>query len=236
MNRPPPVLPALCLGLILGVLFWRWPALDLWPASQFYLAPREFWWTDLPISLWQKRIVRIIGAGAALVFLIGLLRARAGRRWRGLPRRGWGYLLLALLIGPGLIVNLGMKEHWGRARPSYVEAFGGPQRYTPPLAPAQECDRNCGFVSGDAALGFFLMAGAFVDPRRRRAWLLAGIAAGSIVGFWRMAAGGHFLSDVLFAGLVVYGTCALLAKAMRPVAALLDTDQAPVAPPRAHFP
>ncbi|HMM45708.1 MAG TPA: phosphatase PAP2 family protein [Candidatus Macondimonas sp.] len=236
MNRPLPVYPALCLGIILGVLFWCWPALDLWTARQFYLAPREFWWTDLPISLWQKRIVRIIGAGALLVFVIGLVRARAGRRWRGLPRRGWLYLLLALLVGPGLIVNLGLKEHWGRARPSYVEDFGGPQRYTPPLTPAQECDSNCGFVSGDAALGFFLMAGAFVDPRRRRAWLLAGIAAGGIIGFWRMAAGGHFLSDILFAGLVVYGTCALLAKAMRPAAALLDPDQAPAAPPRAHLP
>jgi lipid A 4'-phosphatase len=164
------------------------------------------------------------------------MRTRAGGRWRGLPRRGWLYLLLALLVGPGLIVNLGLKEHWGRARPSYVAEFGGPQRYTPPLAPTHECDSNCGFVSGDAALAFFLMAGAFVDPRRRRAWLLAGLAAGGVVGFWRMAAGGHFLSDIVFAGLVVYGTCALLAKAMRPVAALLDADQAPAAPPHAHFP
>jgi lipid A 4'-phosphatase len=236
MNRSLPVYPALCLGLVLGVLFWRWPALDLWTARQFYLAPREFWWTDLPISLWQKRGVRLAGAGALLVFLIGLMRTRAGGRWRGLPRRGWLYLLLALLVGPGLIVNLGLKEHWGRARPSYVAEFGGPQRYTPPLAPTHECDSNCGFVSGDAALAFFLMAGAFVDPRRRRAWLLAGLAAGGTIGFWRMAAGGHFLSDIVFAGLVVYGTCALLAKAMRPVAALLDADQAPAAPPHAHFP
>lgn len=236
MNRSLPVYPALCLGIILGILFWRWPALDLWTARQFYLAPREFWWTDLPISLWQKRGVRLAGAGALLVFLIGLMRTRAGGRWRGLPRRGWLYLLLALLVGPGLIVNLGLKEHWGRARPSYVAEFGGPQRYTPPLAPTHECDSNCGFVSGDAALAFFLMAGAFVDPRRRRAWLLAGLAAGGTIGFWRMAAGGHFLSDIVFAGLVVYGTCALLAKAMRPVAALLDADQAPAAPPHAHFP
>lgn len=236
MNRSLPVYPALCLGIILGILFWRWPALDLWTARQFYLAPREFWWTDLPISLWQKRGVRLAGAGALLVFLIGLMRTRAGGRWRGLPRRGWLYLLLALLVGPGLIVNLGLKEHWGRARPSYVAEFGGPQRYTPPLAPTHECDSNCGFVSGDAALAFFLMAGAFVDPRRRRAWLLAGLAAGGVIGFWRMAAGGHFLSDIVFAGLVVYGSCALLAKAMRPVAALLDADQAPAAPPHAHFP
>ena len=236
MNRSLPVYPALCLGIILGILFWRWPALDLWTARQFYLAPREFWWTDLPISLWQKRGVRLAGAGALLVFLIGLMRTRAGGRWRGLPRRGWLYLLLALLVGPGLIVNLGLKEHWGRARPSYVAEFGGPQRYTPPLAPTHECDSNCGFVSGDAALAFFLMAGAFVDPRRRRAWLLAGLAAGGTIGFWRMAAGGHFLSDIVFAGLVVYGSCALLAKAMRPVAALLDADQAPAASPHAHFP
>ena len=234
MMRALPVYPALMLALGLGLLFWLWPELDLWTARQFYLEPREFWWTDQPISLWQKRAVRLAGTIAVIVFVIGLIRTRTGGRWAGLTQRGWLFLMLALLLGPGLVVNLGLKEHWGRARPSYVADFGGPQRYTAPLAPARECDSNCAFVSGDAALGFFLMAGAFVDLRRRKVWLLAGLTAGGLIGFWRIAAGGHFLSDVLFAGIVVYGVCALLAKWLPVERPILDTDQAPDRSSHAH--
>jgi lipid A 4'-phosphatase len=97
-----------------------------------------------------------------------------------------------------------------------VQEFGGPRHYSHPLQPVNECKRNCAFVSGDAALGFFLMAGAFVCPRRRGAWLAAGGLGGGVIGFFRMAAGGHFLSDVLFAGVVVYAVCALLARLLPP--------------------
>ncbi len=224
MNRSLPFYPALLLTLVLGALFWRWPALDLWTAQQFLVEPREFWWTDQPISLWQKRAIRLAGTCAVLGFVLGIVRTRAGGIWRGLPRRGWTFLLVALLLGPGLVVNLGLKDTWGRARPTYVQEFGGPRHYSHPLQPVNECKRNCAFVSGDAALGFFPMAGAFVCPRRRRAWLAAGGLTGGVIGFWRIAAGGHFLSDVLFAGVVVYAVCALLARLLPPTAGAAGVD------------
>jgi lipid A 4'-phosphatase len=51
-------------------------------------------------------------------------------------------------------------------------------------------------------MGFFFIALAWVFRDRR--WLWAGIALGAVVGLGRMAQGGHFLSDVVFAFWAVY--------------------------------
>jgi membrane-associated phospholipid phosphatase len=67
-------------------------------------------------------------------------------------------------------------------------------------------------VSGHAALGFSLVAFPFLLPpgRSRRYGIAAALAFGALVGLGRMAQGAHFLSDVVYAGLLVYGTTALL--------------------------
>ena len=54
------------------------------------------------------------------------------------------------------------------------------------------------------------MAPAFFLYRRRNGWALAflllGLFAGCLIGMARMAAGGHFASDVIWAGGFVYFT------------------------------
>ena len=107
------------------------------------------------------------------------------------------YLLIAMLLGPGLAVNSGFKEHWGRARPHQIQEFGGTQAYSPPLTPSNQCEGNCSFVSGHAAMGFFAVSIFFITGRRR--WILMGLATGAAVGLARMVQGDHFLSDVVFA-------------------------------------
>src|SRR5205807_2428943 len=69
---------------------------------------------------------------------------------------------------------------------------------------------NCAFVAGDAAAGYFLLAFALL-ARRRRALAIAGaLAAGTALGAVRVIQGGHFLSDVVFAGWFVGGVVWLL--------------------------
>ncbi|MGH7125190.1 MAG: phosphatase PAP2 family protein, partial [Stellaceae bacterium] len=82
--------------------------------------------------------------------------------------------------------------------------------------PATACERNCSFVSGHAAAGFGLVAFSFLtlDRRRRRVLRAGAVAAGSLIGLARMAQGAHFLSDVVFAGLVVWGIAWVLAWAL----------------------
>jgi lipid A 4'-phosphatase len=131
-------------------------------------------------------------------------------RWRPVPAR-WRHraaMLLALLVVGDLgVVNLGFKEIWGRARPAQIAEFGGPARFTPALRPTDQCRHNCSFVSGHASAGFALMAvGALGSARTRRRWLAIGAAAGLLAGLARISQGGHFASDIVFAGLVMWAT------------------------------
>lgn len=123
------------------------------------------------------------------------------------------YLLLTILIGPGLIVETLLKPNWGRARPDDTTLFGGAAAYTPPWVIAHECDNNCSFVSGHAATAFWLTAFAFIAPPPWRVRVLVGgVVIGFAVGMVRMAQGGHFFSDVVGAGFVVLAVNALLAR------------------------
>ncbi|MGE4281157.1 MAG: phosphatase PAP2 family protein, partial [Magnetospirillum sp.] len=121
-------------------------------------------------------------------------------------RRVTAYLLLSLALGPGLIVNLLLKENWGRPRPSTIRDFGGDNYFVPPLVLSNQCDGNCSFSSGHGALGFWPVAVALlVPPPWRGAALAAALAFGVMVGFVRIAQGGHFFSDVVFSAVVVVG-------------------------------
>jgi lipid A 4'-phosphatase len=124
------------------------------------------------------------------------------------------FALLALALGPGLLVNTVLKDHWGRPRPAQIAQFGGSGSYVPALLPSRQCDHNCSFVSGHAAAGFFLITGAWIWPRRKLQWRIAGIAAGSLIGLARIAQGGHFFSDVLGALVVVWLCDELLYRAL----------------------
>jgi len=55
------------------------------------------------------------------------------------------------------------------------------------------------------ALGY-----AYVSRRRRWQVFAAATGFGLLVGLARVAAGGHFLSDVLFSGIIVIGLTILL--------------------------
>jgi len=121
-------------------------------------------------------------------------------------------LLVVLAIGPGLVVNGILKEHWGRARPRDVTEFGGDRRFTPAFVISDQCERNCSFTAGHPSAGFALAALGYAYASRRKRWqvIAAATGFGLIVGLARVAAGGHFLSDVLFSGVIVIGLTLLL--------------------------
>lgn len=201
----------LCAGLCL--LFSVWPEVDLLLSRQFLQHDGRFAGNDSPLAMATYRVVPWVGRGLALLALLLAVLPRPWQaRWLG-PR--WRRRLLALglstWLGVGLTVNGVLKEQWGRARPSEVVMLGGAASFSPALRPVEQCRSNCSFVSGHAATGFALMSiGLFGSPRQRRRWLLVGAMAGLAVGAGRIAQGGHFGSDVLFAGLCVWLCHALL--------------------------
>ena len=188
------------------------PQVDLWVSGAFYVPQRGFVLRDwaplaviyhaVPWITWS--IVVILVAATAWLFLM------QRPLWR-FDRKALLFVALSTALGPGLVANTVLKDHWGRARPTQIEAFGGVHHFTPAPLPAAQCSRNCSFVSGHAALGFGLVAFAFLLPPgvvRRRA-IAAALGFGALVGVVRIAQGGHFLSDVVWAGLLVYGTTAI---------------------------
>ena len=60
------------------------------------------------------------------------------------------FLIATMIIGPGLIVNLGLKDHWHRPRPIQTQDFNGPDPFVPWYDDKGGCKKNCSFVSGEA--------------------------------------------------------------------------------------
>jgi lipid A 4'-phosphatase len=150
------------------------------------------------------------------VAIAGLWATRlSGDRWLHLTHAQWIFFAICLAVGPGFVANLALKDHWGRARPKHVLEFGGDKNFTAPLVPTNQCARNCSFISGEAASAFVpFYAAAFVVPQWSASLVVAGTLCGLAAGLVRMAQGGHFLSDVIFAGVFMALTVSLAHKLM----------------------
>lgn len=123
-------------------------------------------------------------------------------------RKYTSFLLLVLLIGPGIVVHPILKDNWDRPRPRNVQEFGGEYQFQPAFIPAENGGKNKSFASGHGAMGFYFIAFAWIFRKRR--YFVAGLAIGTVVSLGRIVQGGHFVSDVLTAGFIVYFTCQLL--------------------------
>jgi membrane-associated PAP2 superfamily phosphatase len=116
-------------------------------------------------------------------------------------------LVLALLLGPGLVVNGILKPEAGRPRPRNIVEFGGAESFRPVGSIDLSGDGKA-FPSGHASVGFYFFVFYILwrrsRPRAARAALAAGLVGGAVIGLQRIAVGAHFLSDVIWSGGVVY--------------------------------
>ena len=192
---------------VLSIAFVAWPEIDLAVAATFHqnawawLLPRDSWLIAWPYK-GLPHFGRLLVGTFLLLWLATFVRPFAAIRAQRLL---FAFLLAAAVLGPGLVVDAGLKNHLGRARPAQIELFGGTQRFTPAFVPSNQCAHNCSFVSGHVATTAFIMIfGWLGSPRIRRRWLLASLAAAAYMSLVRMSVGGHFLSDCLFAWFATY--------------------------------
>jgi membrane-associated PAP2 superfamily phosphatase len=195
------------------------PAFDLALSSPFYKATQTPAWylKDAIPWGWLYRYgelpAYVMAVGATLV-LLGSLRHIAWRQYR----RHCLLLVLAVALGPGVLVNGLCKPLWGRPRPRHIEQFAGPQLYRPWWRPAGP-GAGESFPAGHAAMGYILIAGAILVPGHHYIWrrhlLLGGaLGYGTLIGMARIVQGGHFASDVVCSGFLMCLTVGVLHKAL----------------------
>lgn len=192
-----------------AAVFTLWPAVDIWFSGLFHDPGSGFWLVGSTVlELWRDAVWNL----SILLFLValaGLALAILRRRLLGIGARVWGFIALLYLIGPILLVNELLKEHWGRARPANSLPFGGPEDFTPALVLSDECASNCSFVSGEGsaavALGLAMLAlrpaVAARWPGAGRAWTALAFLIPLLTLMQRIATGRHFLSDSVFGAL-----------------------------------
>ncbi len=210
----PVAMPLLVLTAL--TLLFRFTPLDPAISSWFYdaQAHRWPWFFSAPCTFFYRIGIYppfvLFSAGVALL----LCGPFFDRTW-SLSRAGL-FLVLVMAIGPGLIVNLGFKGNWGRARPHQVREFGGKYDFSPVGSPGPLQHGNSSFPSGHAAIAFYLMTPGFLVSRRRpkltQCLFLIGVVYGLCMASTRVIQGGHFTSDVLWAGGIVYLVGAALAR------------------------
>lgn len=214
----PPVICAACAtGLLAAFLFSAFPEIDLWTSHIFYGEDGAFAFSRPSLGADIRDLLRVGFALVCTAAVAGFISLGFfGHKLGTLGLAGWAYIALCAAIGPGLVANLGFKDHWGRARPSQIVEFGGTKTFTPPLQRTDQCENNCSFISGEAS-NYFMIGFAFAylasGAMRRRLFMIA-IAAGSFAGLIRIGGGGHFLSDVVFSGVFMALVCAGLARLM----------------------
>ena len=202
-------------GAVAAVVFIALPRIDPAVVAWFHVEGEGFPLGRVPLLARMSSVLRWVWLTGAVILLGMVAWSMAARAPRRLPpRRSAAYLLAVLIIGPGVVVNLVFKDHWGRARPAHTQEFGGERTFSPPLIISDQCSRNCSFVSGDASVGFSLAALALVIAGHRRRWMTIGLAAGIAIGILRIALGRHYPSDVIFAGVFVLLTAAVLHRLM----------------------
>jgi lipid A 4'-phosphatase len=206
MNRIGLVI-ALAVAVAVGIVFAIWPQLDLELAApffdeekrQFVRALDPFYWRLRDAASWLITLI-VMPAVVALIAKLAF-----PRRPMLIPGRAALLMVLTLALGPGLVSNLVFKENWSRPRPIDVAEFGGAEHFRPWWDPRGDCPKNCSFVAGEPSGAFWTLAPAALTPPPWRALAYGGaLAFGAAMGLLRMAAGAHFFSDVVFAGVFTF--------------------------------
>jgi lipid A 4'-phosphatase len=196
------ILALLALTGAAALIFALWPDLDLAAARYFFGGSGFIGHTAF------ERFARAFFNVTPFVVLAAFAGLYALRRF-GVATpyapdgRALIFLIATMAIAPGLVANLGLKDHSHRPRPVQTQEFGGQYEFRPWYRFDGGCIRNCSFVSGEASEAFWMVAPAsLAPPPWRGAAIGAALVFGATTSLLRMAFGGHYLSDVVLAALL----------------------------------
>ena len=173
MNRTG-LIVTLVIAAVVGLVFGFFPQLDLLIAQPFHgivdAANNDFALRLSPPLMLTRNIGLWFGTLLIVPAVIALaIKLMLPRRKLLISGRAIVFLVATLALGPGLLVNVVLKDHWGRPRPIDVTQFGGDQHFVAWWDPRGDCPGNCSFVSGDVSGAFWTLAPAALAPPQFRA-------------------------------------------------------------------
>ncbi len=183
------------------------PSVDITVSALCYQPEVGFVWR----GQWWERLLYHSLAPLVVIVTSGLIVLWLVNRWRvrrqlppycGFFSRHLVLLLLLLALFPGLLVNTILKPQIGRARPIEIIQFGGEHQFTPAFVRSNQGGHS--FSSGHAASAAYLVAVAVVLFGSKSPWVALALVYALLIGVVRIIAGGHFLSDVLVSGWLVW--------------------------------
>lgn len=122
---------------------------------------------------------------------------------------------VSMVIGSGIIAHVTLKEFWGRPRPKQVIEFGGKQQFRPYYLPnPYQPEPSKSLPSGHATCGFYFLIFYLVGKRYHNKLLTYGglaltVFLGTLLSATRLVQGGHFLSDILIAAILMWESALL---------------------------
>jgi len=208
MNRTG-LLIAVFIAAAVGGIFAIRPELDLKIARPFFeiaVGSNTFAMRINPtVMLLREGAMWIVTALIIPPIVALVLKLVLPRRPLLISARAILFLVVTLAVAPGIVTNVILKDYWGRPRPIDVTQFNGEQHFVPWWDPRGDCPGNCSFISGDVSAAFWTIAPAALAPAPVRPLAYAAaLTFGAGVGFLRIAMGGHFFGETVFAGVVTF--------------------------------
>ena len=214
LYRWTPLFVATILVFMVTPIFWVTP-LDVSAARLFFDPGNlENPWPQADAPLWAffYQASWLLSLGIIVVSMLLVVAARLGKISPVWAPRGWA-MLMVLILGGGILVNMGFKDNFGRYRPRQTDDFLGAQQYQMPLQPGI-AGTGKSFPSGHPVPAFALSLLYFFWRRKNPRWawiaLAASLSLGFLMGVGRMAAGAHYLSDIIWSGYFMFATAAVV--------------------------
>ncbi|MCP4384802.1 MAG: phosphatase PAP2 family protein [Hyphomicrobiales bacterium] len=192
--------------VVSSVFFLAFPGVDLWVSDLFFRDADGFFMRRAGFLKLIRQVGYLLAVATAVWLIVQLVLKLLRPEQPSYVRPSITLFLLSTLVAaPALLVNVVLKNNWGRPRPRGVELFGGDAPYVEVWRITDHCASNCSFVSGETSFAFWLTALALVMPRPWR--LPVGVALvilATALSVNRIVFGGHFTSDVVIsAGLTL---------------------------------
>ncbi len=195
----------LTLTLLLSIVFFLFPSLDITVSGLFYGQDSKFIASESNFFIYFIRKM-LLPLMVLLVFFIPIAAVFKQIYFKekilNIPVREWVYLFSCLVIGTGFVVNSIFKNLWGRARPNDTIQFGGQEPFTIPWLNVDYCNTNCSFVSGDVS--FFTLSLALLIILNKTSWNMFAYASILLISLLRIMEGDHFLSDTIMSFIITY--------------------------------